>query len=489
MLNVAGQRIVIRNGFWSSASTPRVKYAIILFTVCLAYFGAYANRTLLDPDTYWHLVVGRNIWWTGDFPHVDQFSHTLAGAPWIGKEWLAQLIFYGAYASGGWSAVALLAIVIALLSYLVVFSWLMARVDPIVAVTMVVVNISLTTGSLLARPQIFYYLLLSLCSCGLVGAVEKKRIPWWLIPLVALWANIHPSFPIALVLAALFGFEAFVSAQREQRLKTLVSWTIVILGGTAAAGATPYGYEPLLISFKIFGGNATNYIDEWRAAGLNFPSIYGAAFLAGSLALVAASRVSRARLLPLVVCGGLMIRHMRFMSLFGIVASTALASPVAMRFPRFAARQGRVPNDAERKWTSLALATTGAAAIVVLACAPRPHPAEDITPSAALEAAEKYGVSGPAFNDYNFGGYLIFKGVKTFIDGRAELYLDDLLPTLYKAEQSSNDKEFFSLLDKCHVTWALASPQFGAVAKLSRSMQWKRIYQDKVADVFVRISK
>jgi len=57
-----------------------------------------------------------------------------------------------------------------------------------------------------------------------------------------------------------------------------------------------------------------------------------------------------------------------------------------------------------------------------------------MTPSAALEAARNLHLSGPVFNDYPFGGFLIFNGIKTFIDGRAELYLNGLLEKRAAAE-------------------------------------------------------
>jgi hypothetical protein len=37
-----------------------------------------------------------------------------------------------------------------------------------------------------------------------------------------------------------------------------------------------------------------------------------------------------------------------------------------------------------------------------------------VAPPAALNAK----VTGPVFNDYDLGGYLIFRGIPTFIDGR-----------------------------------------------------------------------
>ena len=208
---------------------------------------------LADPDTYWHLVVGRDILHNGSVPTVNSYSYTRAGAPWIAKEWLSQILFYAAWSRAGWFGVCLLTATIAASAYAFLFAWLCRRVAPIVALTMTAVTVSLCSGSLLARPQIFFYLLLIACACGLVGAVETKKTPWWLPLLVALWANLHASFPIALVLAAVFGLEAVVSAAPNERGRTAAKWALVLLASLAAAGATPYGYGSLVASLKIIG--------------------------------------------------------------------------------------------------------------------------------------------------------------------------------------------------------------------------------------------
>ena len=67
----------------------------------------YVSQVFLqDPDTHWHIAVGRWIWESHSVPWTDVFSHTFAGADWIAKEWLSQLIFYGAFAAAGWRGVA-----------------------------------------------------------------------------------------------------------------------------------------------------------------------------------------------------------------------------------------------------------------------------------------------------------------------------------------------------------------------------------------------
>ena len=45
-------------------------------------------------------------------------------------------------------------------------------------------------------------------------------------------------------------------------------------------------------------------------------------------------------------------------------------------------------------------------------------------PVTALAHVPPQLLSQPVFNEYAFGGYLIFKGVKPYVDGRADMYGD-----------------------------------------------------------------
>ena len=80
-----------------------------VFLACFAFYGSLAGRLLADPDTLIHVAVGRSIAAHHAVPWTDTFSHTFAGAPWIAKEWLSQILFAGADALAGWAGVALLA--------------------------------------------------------------------------------------------------------------------------------------------------------------------------------------------------------------------------------------------------------------------------------------------------------------------------------------------------------------------------------------------
>src|SRR5439155_7809313 len=62
----------------------------------------------VDPDMYWHLASARWMVEHGQLLTRDQFSSTVPGAPYAVGEWLGELVWYAAYLSGGWPAIAIL---------------------------------------------------------------------------------------------------------------------------------------------------------------------------------------------------------------------------------------------------------------------------------------------------------------------------------------------------------------------------------------------
>ena len=88
------------------------------------------------------------------------------------------------------------------------------------------------------------------------------------------------------------------------------------------------------------------------------------------------------------------------------------------------------------------------------------------------------------FNDYNFGGYLIFQGIKPFIEGRY-FYGDPFIRRFVNAVNLNGD-ELPVLLAQNDIRWTLLQPNQPAVALLDHLPAWQRVYADEIAVVHKR---
>ncbi|WP_237214863.1 hypothetical protein, partial [Falsiroseomonas oryziterrae] len=126
--------------------------------------------------------------------------------------------------------------------------------------------------------------------------------------------------------------------------------------------------------------------------------------------------------------------------------------------------------------------------VVALGLLLRPAPPPNVTPTAALDAALAAGAQGRVFNAHDYGGYLIWRGIPTFIDGRNDqLFHRGFATELYAAERGPDDAAFQALLDRHEIAWALVPSGSAAAQKLSRAAGWRRVHADAVATVFLRM--
>ena len=87
------------------------------------------------------------------------------------------------------------------------------------------------------------------------------------------------------------------------------------------------------------------------------------------------------------------------------------------------------------------------------------------------------------FNHYNFGGYLIFRGIPTFIDGRTLPFGKEFTLEYLNADEGNRLDQ---LVDKYGVMWTLLLPKSSSARHFDQSPSWRRVYADDVAVVHVR---
>ncbi len=249
-------------------------YALFLLT---------GNRLLIDPDTMWQITVGQWILDHRAVPETDVYSFTMRGQPWISTQWLAQVAYAKAYAVAGWSGPVVTAAAAIAVTFALLARFLSRRLSESTTLVFIAAALALTVPHLLARPHVLALPVMVAWGGGLIAAADRRGAPsFWLLPLVALWANLHGGFVFGLVLIAPVALDAVLSADVQSRKSLALRWAAFGVAALAASCCTLYGWNSLLASQKILGlGGALPLIMEWRPANFGSLSAFEVCLLLG----------------------------------------------------------------------------------------------------------------------------------------------------------------------------------------------------------------
>ncbi|MGH7031618.1 MAG: hypothetical protein ACREEZ_14475 [Stellaceae bacterium] len=312
---------------------------------------------------------------------------------------------------------------------------------------------------------------------------------------MALWANLHDSYLFGLLLACYLGAEAVLAGPRRRELRLWGLFAALALG---AALLTPNGIAGLTQPFRLMAMPAlqSSFI-EWRSPDFQqFQPLEVMLLGLVALGLTTGVRAPPPRVLVLVGLCHMALAHTRHADVLGLVGPLALAGSLG---PQLAARiRSAPPSGVGRAAARLAEPAAFPAvvlgfAVALALCLPlllRPvvRSGDAVTPASALAAATRLGLSGRVFNSEGFGGYLVFRRVPTFIDGRIELFGNAFLAR-YLDAINGNAHALGSLLDRWRASWALLEPQQPAVGVLDHLPGWRRAYSDARAVIFVRTGR
>jgi hypothetical protein len=442
----------------------------------------FAPAVLGDGDTYWHIAAGRWMLDNQAVLRIDPFSYTFAGHPWQTHEWLAEIAMALAYVGAGWSGVVLLFGAAAALAAGLLAHHLSRRLGGLALIVTLVLSLACVAGSLLARPHLLALPLLEMWTAGLIIAREEGRAPSWkLLPLMVLWANLHASFLIGLLLIVPFALEA-VQEEAHRRAAALRGWGVFAGLALLAAVITPYGVYGLIFPFKLLAMPSLQLIGEW--APTNFQTFQPLAVAVAVALYVLLSRGARIKPLRLVLLLGLLylaLIHVRHHMLIAIVGPLVLAEPLAR------ALQASPPGATPRHGVAVTLAfavLVGALASLRL-WLPLERGDGATTPATALARVPAPLLHSPVLNDYAFGGYLIFNDVRPFIDSRAELYGEKFLER-YVWMVRPDKPALEAALVRYRVRWTIFAADNPAAGAMDSTPGWRRLYADRWAVVHVK---
>ena len=384
-----------------------------------------------DFDWGWHYRYGEYFFTHHQILRHDIFSWTMPGYEWVNHSWLYDLVLYVLYTRTGFIGLSVAGALIGVITFRLCIHRVHLAFWQIAVLAMFFA--ALTKDILIQgiRTQVVGLLLLAILGDLLLRQRDGRTWPYLALPpLFCLWANLHGSFLLGLVVVGVFvGWEAISTSLRGASLpRRWFYFAASLVASFAATLINPFTYGVYLEARRHFGNPHLTYVIEWLPP--NFSELVGMVFITYTL-LVAYGGVARRRLddVPqLLIAAGTFY--------MGVTSRRHVAVFVILTLPyaALAIREVRVRTE------SVARAAIAAAVVAVIGVSMWGKRTDLIDfahssmvtycvygPSCSEGMAEyllKNPPVGRGFNFYDWGGFLIGRGVQTklFIDGRMHLW-------------------------------------------------------------------
>ncbi|MDH3707074.1 MAG: hypothetical protein OES57_13470, partial [Acidimicrobiia bacterium] len=398
-------------------------------------------------------------------PRVDPYTWTSEGEPWVVQSWLASTVYGLLDVVGGAGALRLFTgLVTALLAALV---WRLSR-----PAGSLLVRLALSGGAVLMgivvwseRPLLLGLLFFAV----LVTIVGDDRIDVrWAAPWLFVWANIHGSFPLGLVLVGSVLVGTWLDERRvEPRLARLLGWST--LGAVLGGVVNPYGPKLLFFPLDLLSKREQlQHVVEWQRPDLG--DRYAQIFVVVAVVAVLAALKSRrwAVIVPVAVFVAAVLGARNV-----AVASIAFAGVAAPGLAGF----GSITTDG--RGPKARLVVLGASVIAVVfgfVLLQRDHFELGAYPVEAVEWLDEQNAFGSgvrwAHTDTT-GNYLTIRfdgDVPIFLDDRMELHPAELIDDYLVLNAGADGWE--AVLDRYDVDAVLWPTDRPLAGELAGSDEW-----------------
>ncbi len=474
------------------------------FIILFALLFALAARIPVDTDTWWHLRSGEHTLTQGMI-YADPFSFTKVDEPWINHSWGAQIILLAIWNLAGNFGLAIYVAALATAGMYLIYR--MSPGSVYLRAFTIVIGAAAAAVFWSPRPQMLSFFLSTLILYMLYLHKHRKIDRLWLIPIImGIWGNLHAGFSIGFIF--LFGSIAgeILGNIFNPKGEASISWAgirkllIVTLASVAALVINPYGLQMLAVPFQTIGiGALQNFIQEWNSP--NFHERQTWPFIALLLGLLGAAGMSKKRLdvTDFVLASGTAFMALlagRNIAVFAVVATPILTA----HLDSLLTERGWVIQPVRRVTPRMARLNIVLVTVVLLGALLKvllvldtktvAQAQEDLLPVKVTEFLLENRPSGPMFNSYNWGGYLMYflPDEPVFVDGRTDLYGDDFLTNVYvKAATASIGWQ--DILTQYGVRLAVIETDGSLARALRTEPGWQVAYEDEQAIVFTRIGE
>ncbi len=508
----------------TTRSTDRQRQLFVLFLLALLPAGNALNPCL-DVDTWWHLRVGQYIASEEKLPDHDPFSQLgqRERVSWTAYSWLYELGLYEAYRAGGFAGILACRHALDLLTFGSI-AWVLlrhARNTWVALGTLALVTVSLLPF-MTERPWHFTIVFTTLTLHAVLRIRDGCSL-WrfaWLPALYIVWANVHIQFVMGFALLGLGWLVTLIEwrISGDQAKKTSMA-RLFFLGAACSAATliTPFHLRLYLVIWEYATQTqALALVEELVPPVLtkwwNLPLVAlliiasGAVLYRGlrlwDLVLLASAfffslRMQRDLWYGVLIAGIIVVRNLG-------IEKRACPAPC---FPPGDAEEGKSDGQQTRSAAAGAIPAWQVALISLLALFVMRFAWEiglsqgktfaschaESYPVGAVEYIHDNHIQGPLFNNFDWGGYLIWAlpELPVSIDGRTNLYgearLQRSINTWRGLEGWDQDPDLVKagviIAPKKH-----KEKDFPLTTLLGKDERWKLVWEDERAAVFVPVA-
>lgn len=272
------------------ADNPLYNYGlIVLFSVFLILLTTF--KITGDDDVFWHMATGRYIVQTHHVPSVDIFGYVTQGQEWMPFEWGWDVITYGLYNLGGYTALSVFRTLVFLLIFYLLFR-ILKKFD--VSYTLIFIFLTILAFGMMdrltPRPHIvsmlFFVILLTIITEYKYFNRSNYKILFFIPFIFLIWANMHMGIIAGIFLLGIFTVSEIIIyfkpgdfSSKEippltpEELKRLI---IVFIASVLFMLVNPNFFATYIYAFEHTKMKMLETINEWRSP---FDETYGKGFV------------------------------------------------------------------------------------------------------------------------------------------------------------------------------------------------------------------
>lgn len=492
----------------------RKYWTYIVEAAFFAFIFFYGRLPLRDFDIWFHIKAGELFVQLGRLPYKEFFSHTAAGREWIHFEWLFQIFVY-LLSLGGLKIIPVVMAVFVTITYFFFLRILrfIFGLPLILSLILTLVFFSSTYEFNTARPHAIAYMFLTIHLFLILARYFKGKKWVYLTPFMTLiWTNIHSTGFLSWGFLLAFGLIAFFQwLFKRQKELFITSKELLILAvvNFLVTITPPMGFLDYKLLWKFFSERhflgvfvaewVPTYVTDNPLGIIIYTIITIITFL--SLFFVTIKKkafIDNLWVLPLLLMGliGYTAARNVYLGLLGMILLLGFTTKYFLEYFDHL----RIAKIRLLIWLAIGTFLIAFFGLFLL-------PAKKYTfnserhyyPAQAAEFAKRY-LSGNMFNEYTYGGFLVYwvyPKLKVFIDGRAEVYLccemkDYVTLASNKYLPDEKYRKFLnSFWGKYHINFAIIGITKHSVVRkiaklLSNDPSWALVFWDDEAQIFVR---